>query len=275
MKSEPHDQSPAARLYIGEVMHARLKPVAHRFSYRVFSVYLDLDHLRDVDRLSPVFSVGRFNLLSFEPRDHGPRDGSSLRAHADALLLRAGIAPQGGRLFLLCFPRVLGFVFNPLSIYWRFNDDGSLAAVIYEVRNTFGENHAYVAPLRLALDPQESFRQETDKAFYVSPFLDMNLRYRFRLTPPGERLSVRILETDGLGPVLAATWSGRNRPFTTRVLLRAFFAMPLLTFRIVALIHWQGLRLWLKGQRVRSRPQAPADATFVGREAAKEMGRDA
>ena len=266
------DQNAPARLFTGSVMHARLKPVSHRFSYQVFSVYLDLDRLADVDRASPVFSVDRFNLLSFDQKDHGRRDGSSVRSYAEDLIVRAGIQEAGGKCFLLCFPRVLGFVFNPLSIYWRFDASGSLIAIIYEVSNTFGQSHAYVAPVaRRDRRPCRLLRQEADKEFYVSPFLDMKLKYRFRLAPPDDRLHVRILETDGCDPVLAAAWSGRRQPFETRFLLKAFVEIPLLTFKVVCAIRWQALRLWFKGLRFQPRPKPPQDVSFVAADSIKKM----
>jgi DUF1365 family protein len=251
-----------ASLYTGTVMHHRMKPVTHRFSYRVFSLLVDLDRLQELHHASPVFSVGGWNLLSFREQDHGARDGSPLRAHVDDMLARAGCSIPGGRVLLLCYPRILGFVFNPLSIYYCYDADGEMAALVYEVRNTFGESHSYVAPLR-ALAPHGRIRQQRDKLFYVSPFLDMTMRYRFRLLPPGERLTVRILETDETGPILAATFSGHRSAVTTRNLLSAFFRIPVLTFKIVAAIHWEAMRLYVKGLRPRRRPAPPPHASFL------------
>lgn len=255
--------SAAASLYSGTVMHARMKPVAHRFTYRVFSLLIDVDRLAEAGRLSPVFSVSRFNLLSFSPKDHGPRDGSSLRAHIDGLLAGCGVDIAGGRVLLLCYPRILGFVFNPLSIYYCYDAKDRLAALVYEVRNTFGQSHSYVAPLAPGEAAASGVRQERDKLFFVSPFLDMSMRYRFRLLPPGEALKVRILETDAQGPILAATFSGLRADVRTGALLRAFFAMPLLTFKIVGAIHYEALRLWLKGLRLKARPAPPPPASWL------------
>src|SRR4051812_13510002 len=155
----------AASLYIGKVMHARLRPFGHRFSYRVYSLLLDIDRLAEASRMSPLFSVERFNLLGFSARDHGRRDGSPLRSHVESQLADAGVMIGGGRILLLCYPRVLGFVFNPLSIYYCYDEAGELAALIYEVRNTFGGLHAYVAPVRPAEATSSGVRQERDKAF--------------------------------------------------------------------------------------------------------------
>jgi DUF1365 family protein len=252
----------AASLYSGPVMHARMKPVSHRFTYQVFSLLIDVDRLEEANRLSPVFSVSRWNLLSFSPGDHGPRDGASLRAHVGRLLANCGVEIEGGRVLLFCYPRVLGFVFNPLSIYYCYDAQDRLAALVYEVRNTFGESHSYVAPVRPDEAADSGVRQERDKLFYVSPFLDMTMRYHFRLHPPGDTLKVRILETDAEGPILAATFAGVRSDMRTGALLKAFFAMPLLTFKIVGAIHYEALRLWLKGLRIKPRPAAPAPVSY-------------
>lgn len=257
----PPPTAPAA-LYTGKVMHARMKPVAHRFTYDVFNTLLDLDRLEEATDASAFFSIGRFNLLSFFEKDHGPRDGSNLRAHVNDLLREAGVAAPA-RVLLLCYPRILGFTFNPLSVYWCYDAQGALVALVYEVRNTFGEMHTYVAPVRAGEVSPAGVRQMRDKIFYVSPFMDMDMRYHFRLLPPGERIAVRILETDAEGPILAATFSGSRRPFTTRALVAACARLPFLTLKIVAAIHLEALRLWIKGLRLRPRPAPPPPASFT------------
>ncbi|MDB5641398.1 MAG: hypothetical protein JWN07_715 [Hyphomicrobiales bacterium] len=252
----------AASLYSGPVMHARMKPVQHRFTYDVYSLLIDVDRLPEAHRLSPVFSVAHWNLLSFSPKDHGPRDGSSLRAHVDRLLAASGVGLAGGRVLLFCYPRVLGFVFNPLSIYYCYDAQERLVALVYEVRNTFGESHSYVAPIRAQEAAVSGVRQDRDKLFYVSPFLDMTMRYHFRLQPPGDVLKVRILESDAEGPILAATFAGVRSDMRTGALLKAFFSVPLLTFKIVGAIHYEALRLWLKGLRLVPRPAPPEPASY-------------
>jgi hypothetical protein len=256
MPLEPTLANEAAALYFGEVMHARLKPMGHRFSYRVMSLLIDLDRLDDADRLSPLFAVNRSALYSFHESDHGARDGSSLRAWAQARAAEHGIDLTSGRVLLLCYPRLLGYTFNPLSVYFCYRADGSLALLIYEVRNTFGEIHPYVLPVRAGETSAAGIRQQQDKLFYVSPFVGMAMRYRFRIAPPDEEVKLRILETDRDGPLLAATFIGRHRALTTGALLRAFVALPLMTVKIVAAIHWEALRLWLKGARLVPRPDA-------------------
>ena len=251
----------AAALYFGEVMHARLKPIGHRFSYRVMSLLIDLDRLEAADRQSPLFGVNRAALYSFNEADHGERDGSRLRLYAQRRAAEHGVDLTGGRVLLLCYPRLLGYTFNPLSVYFCYRADGGLALIIYEVRNTFGDIHAYVLPVQPGETSGAGIRQQQDKLFHVSPFIEMAMRYHFRVSTPCECVKLRILETDCEGPLLAATFSGRRRGLTTAALLRAFFALPLVTFKIVAAIHWEALRLWLKGARLVPRPNAAAANT--------------
>jgi uncharacterized protein len=240
----------AAALYVGEVMHARLKPMGHRFSYRVMSLLIDLDRLADADRQSPLFGVNRAALYSFHEADHGKRDGSSLRAYAQHCAAGHSIDLTGGRVLLLCYPRLLGYTFNPLSVYFCYRADGELALLIYEVRNTLGDIHPYVLPVTSGEISEAGVRQQQDKLFYVSPFIEMAMRYHFRVLPPGERVQLRILETDHEGPLLAATFNGHRSTLGTRELLRAFFCLPLVTMKIMTAIHWEALRLWLKGGRL-------------------------
>lgn len=258
MRDNRAEREAAAALYVGDVMHARLKPVGHRFSYRVMSLLIDLDRLADANRQSALFGVNRAALYSFHEADHGPRDGSSLRVYVQHCAAAEGIDLTGGRVLLLCYPRLFGYTFNPLSAYFCYGADGQLAMMIYEVRNTFGDIHAYALPVRPGDISAAGVRQQQDKLFYVSPFIDMAMRYHFRVLPPGNDVRLRILETDPEGPLLAATFNGRRRALTTPALLRAFGAFPLVTFKIIAAIHWEALRLWIKGARMVPRGTAPA-----------------
>ncbi|HEY1633046.1 MAG TPA: DUF1365 domain-containing protein [Rhizomicrobium sp.] len=223
----------ACAIYEGHVTHTRIFPCRHSFDYRVFSLLLDLDEL---DRLDlHLFARNRAALLSFHDRDHG--DGRPLRDWAMAKLAEAGIAADGP-VRLLCYPRLWGFVFNPLSVWFCHNADGSLAATIYEVHNTFGERHSYV--LRAGAN------QECDKTFFVSPFLSLDCRYSFRIVPPGEGVVIAIRESEGGAPVLNAVFSGRRKALTDRNLASAVLRHPLMTLKVIAAIHFEALRLWLK-----------------------------
>lgn len=253
----PMPATTGSALYCGRVVHKRLLPFAHAFRYRTFQLFLELDELPDLDRRLRLFSHNRWNLFGFSDRDHGPRDGRPLRPWIDAHLADAGIDLEGGPVRLLCFPRVLGYVFNPLSIWFCHHRDGSLRALLYEVSNTFGERHSYLVPVSLGADGAPT-PHSVAKRFYVSPFIGMAGRYDFRLTPPGERMVVSIRHTTAEGLLLVASQSGRRRPLDDRSLLGVLLGYPLLTLKVIAAIHWQALRLWAKGARPLRRPPPPA-----------------
>ncbi|MDH3307125.1 MAG: DUF1365 domain-containing protein [Acidimicrobiia bacterium] len=253
-------------LYVGQVAHNRIRPRRHRFAYRVFWSLLDLDDLDGVAGLSRLFSHNRWNLFSFHDRDHGPRDGSPLRPWIEARAAEAGIDLSGGRVRLLSFPRILGYVFDPLSIWYCENADGQLVAVLYEVHNTFGESHAYL----LRVEPGDAvgqadgpIRHRWDKVLYVSPFIDMTATYDFTMSPPDERLSVAVRETDADGPLFSASMTGRAETINSRTLLRLFVSHPLMTLKVMAGIHWEALWLWAKGAPYRSRPDTPPPLVSV------------
>jgi uncharacterized protein len=247
---------PAVAIYLGKVMHARLRPVRHRFSYRVMSVLIDLDRLGEANRQSRLFAVNRAALFSFYEIDHGERNGASLGKYVRRVAAQHGVDLSGGRILLLSYPRLFGYTFNPLSIYFCYRAPSELALLIYEVRNTFGETHSYVLRVEEGHRSGGVLRQSQNKQFYVSPFIEMETRYQFRLSLPSEQIKVRILQTDKIGPVLAAAFSGSRQPLTTGMLLRVFLALPFLTFKVVAAIHWEALRLWLKGAPFVSRSRA-------------------
>lgn len=238
----------------GRVFHARLRPRAHRFSYRVSPILIDLDRLPEAGRVSRLFSVNSPNLVSFHERDHGEGDGTSLRLHAETLLAARHV-PSPARLLLLAYPRCLGFVFNPVSIYYALDGENRPTAILYEVRNTFGERHTYVVPVTDDTLGCAVLRQSALKTFYVSPFLAMDGGYSFRLALEGSRIVVRILKHDGRGPVLSTGFTGRAGDLTSRAVLAAFGLVPLMTLKVVAGIHWEALRLWLKGSKPVPRPR--------------------
>lgn len=246
----------AATLYFGHVMHSRMQPFRHAFRYRVFSLLIDIDRLEEAAASTRLFSIDRFNLFSFHARDHGPRDGGSLRHWIEATLLDAGIPARPATVRLLCFPRILGYVFNPLSIYYCHDAQGRLDVILYEVKNTFGGQHSYVIPVE-SNSQSKPIRQDAAKDFYVSPFIGMVSHYRFRISEPGERLSVVIHQTVPGGDMLVATQNGVRARFDDRNLFGAFLRYPLMTLKVIGAIHWQALRLWLKGAQVQPRPPAP------------------
>jgi DUF1365 family protein len=227
-------------IYEGAVTHTRIFPRRHAFRYRVFSLLLDLDELDALDKSSRLFARNRAAFASFHDRDHG--DGRPLRDWANAKLAEAGIE-AGGPIRLLCYPRLLGYVFNPLSVWFCYAKDGALAATIYEVHNTHGERHSYV--LRAETNG-ETLNQECDKAFYVSPFLSLDCRYGFHIRPPGQDVLVAIRETEKGEPVLNAAFAGRRKPLSDPALAWALIRHPLMTLKIMVAIHYEALRLWLK-----------------------------
>ncbi len=237
-------------LYPGLVTHARTRPRRHELSYRVYMMLVDLDELPALDARFRWFSRGRFNLLSFDARDHG--DGvTPLRDWVRAQLSAAGIVAEGA-VRVLCYPRVLGSVFNPISVFFCHGADGQLAAMLYEVNNTFGQRHVYAIAVEDA--QARPIRQSCDKALYVSPFMGMDMRYDFVVRPPAAEVAVTVRGSDAEGILIVANFAGRRRELSDRALLGVFFRYPLLALKVVAGIHWEALKLVLKGVRLTRRP---------------------
>ena len=248
----------AAELFIGRTVHERRAPFVHRFNYRIASLMVDLDRLGEAAGLSRLFSVNHFNLYSFFERDHGARDGSSLKDWALARFSEAGIAVTGCRIRLLCAPRVLNYVFNPLSVYFaEAPGDGALKGVIYQVHNTFGDAHAYVAPCEGG--PAE--RQSADKVFHVSPFFDVEGRYEFTLRKPDDQFRLSIFKQRETGPDFMATMALNRQGLTSATLTRLFISQPFSTLKTISAIHFEALRLWIKGARYHPRPEPPIAAS--------------
>ncbi len=234
--------NPYPHLFIGQVMHRRLRPAAHAFTYPVFYVQLPL---RQLDRADcGILSIDRRNLLSFRSADHGPRDGSPLLPWIEALLKQHALAADG-EIVLQCFPRVLGHVFNPVSFWYCHDRSGALIAVLAEVNNTFGGTHSYLLH-RDGRPLHDGETLEAGKVFHVSPFNRIEGSYRFRFHLDRQTQVARIDYDDAEGELLHTAISGRPQPWQAGALLGAFLRMPLLTFGIVARIHWQALRLWIK-----------------------------
>jgi len=236
-----------ASLYLGRVMHHRIRPKRHHFIYRMSTLLIDIDRIADVDRRLRLFSAERFNLFSFYNEDHGPRDGGPLRPWVEAELKTSEISAEPARILLLAMPRFLGYVFNPLSIYYCYDDNEQLHTIIYEVKNTFKEQHSYVLAVSASADSTERFYQRCAKDFYVSPFIQAEADYRFSINNPGNNLDVRIVETVDAGALLVATLQGRRSPLTDGRLFIQALSHPFLTQKVIASIHYEALRLWLKG----------------------------
>ena len=245
-------------LFPGHVTHARSRPKVHKLAYKIYSLLLDLDELQALDTKLKLFSVNRFNLFSFREKDRGDGSAAPLRAQIEDAMRSTGIEPDGGAIRLLTMPRILGWSFNPLSIFFCYNRDDRLTAILWEVDNTFKQRHGYMIPVEA--DASGRIVQTCNKAFYVSPFMDMKLRYEFEVQPPAEKLAVRINTFDDEGLVLTARHLAHRVELNDAALLRAFFAIPFLTLRVVGGIHWEAVKIWLKGIKLRKRPSPPQAA---------------
>ena len=257
----------ASALYRGAVIHRRLRPKTHKLRYSIFNILFDIDELPRLNKELRLFSLNRFNLFSFYERDYG--DGQTpLRSHVESILKQDGIDIAGGPIRLLCMPRILGFVFNPLSVYFCYRPSGTLDAILYEVSNTFGERHNYLVPIRGNTEQNSPsvIEQSAEKHFHVSPFLPLNLRYRFRIAPPKETVSVSVHVHDEAGLLVAASLSASRRELTDGALSKTFVSYPLLTLKVVAGIHWEALKLWLKGIKIWTKPEPPRERVTLGKE---------
>lgn len=253
-------------VYCGHVLHHRWQPKRHRFVYRVFSLLIDLAELPTLQRQLRWLSINRFNLFSFHEKDHGAGT-PALKADISQLLEERGYPEASAKIQLLCYPRILGYVFNPLSVYFCYDQYQQLRVIIHEVTNTFGQRHCYLLPV----EPSQSgswVRQQSDKQMYVSPFMPMESSYRFRILPPnGKQLAVCIqqeqLSSGETEPhKLFASFTGTHRPLNNGTLLALFMRYPLMTLKVIGGIHWEALRLWIKGLRLQPRDE-PHDTTAI------------
>jgi DUF1365 family protein len=236
----------------GQVRHRRLRPRAHAFSYPTYFLMLPLRQLRS----QPAADLprNRWGLISFSDSDHGDGRADCLQ-WLEELLHQEGIDDALGEVWLHCYPRVLGYTFKPVSFWYCHRTDNSLAAIVVEVNNTFGEKHCY-----LLQGSQLGWGKEctANKVFHVSPFCEVTGTYRFRfMRSSNQRTVVRIDHDDELGPLIQTSVSGQLQPLTRRSLLAAFVGMPLMTWGVIARIHWQAMKLWAKRIPFVNKPPAP------------------
>jgi hypothetical protein len=245
--------APESCIYAGEVVHKRLRPVRHALRYKVFNVFADVDELPRLSRKLRLFSYNGRNVFSIRDSDHGPGDGTPISAHVRGLAQKH--APSLGivRFFIFCYPRLFGYVFNPLTTYYGYDSEGRLRLMIYEVNNTFGGRTYYVLP---SDGTARTFFQSCGKALHVSPFNRVDGHYGFHVAAPGENLSLGITLTTPEGPCLKAYFAGRRRQLSDWTLVRQFFAIPLLPLKVIGGIHLEAARLWLKGLKLQPRPPA-------------------
>ena len=235
-------------IYNGEVTHTRFKPVRHFLKYKTFSILIDLDEIDQLDKSIGIFSHNKFNIFSFYDKDHGDRDGGNLKEWVILNMKKFNIKENITNVKVLCYPRIFGYVFNPLSIFYCYEKD-KLKAIFYEVKNTFNEQHTYIFKIK----NNEEIVQKCKKKFYVSPFMDMETYYNFKLKNPNDKLSVFIKQTDAEGAILTATQTGDKKEFNLKQLAINFLKYPLMTIKIIGSIHYEALLLWKKGAIYRKR----------------------
>ena len=231
-------------IYSGFVTHRRFKPKKHFFVYKTFSLLIDLREIENLERKIKIFSYNKFNILSFYDADHGPRDGSSLIKWVKNTLIQAKIDIGSGTIKLLCYPRFFGYVFNPLSIFYCYDDNFHLKAILYEVKNTFNEQHTYVFP---SSSSSNLILHKCYKKFYVSPFMEMETFYNFRLLKPKNVLKVFIKQSDAGGTLLTACQVGKKIEMSGKNLFFQFLTHPFMSFKVIGAIHFEAFRLWIKG----------------------------
>jgi len=231
-------------IYNGSVIHKRFKPREHFFKYKVFSLFVDLSELNELNKKLKFFSLNKFNLISFHEKDHGDRDGSSLLGWVKNNLIKNNICIDNIKVKLLCYPRILGYVFNPLSIFFVYDKNENLICILYEVKNTFGEQHTYFFKVE---DQNKLIQNNCSKKFHVSPFIEMDCNYFFRILNPGQKLSVIIDQYDLEGKILFASQDGERSELTSKNLMNSYLKHPLMTFKIISAIHFEAFKLWMKG----------------------------
>ena len=231
-------------IYNGNVIHKRFKPKEHFFKYKVFSLFIDLSELNELNDKLKFFSLNKFNLISFYEKDHGERDGTSLFDWVKKNLSTNEISTDNIKVKLLCYPRILGYVFNPLSIFFVYDKNYDLISILYEVKNTFDEQHTYVFKVE---SQNKLIQNNCSKKFHVSPFIEMDCNYFFKILNPDQKLSIVIDQYDQEGKILFASQDGVRSDLTSKNLMNFYLKHPLMTFKIISAIHFEAFKLWIKG----------------------------
>ena len=231
-----------SKIYIGKVIHKRFKPKKHYFKYNVFSLLIDLNELEKINKEIKFFSYNKFNIISFFDKDHGDRDGSSIKIWVKKNLKSIGIITEDINIKILCYPRIFGYVFNPLSTFFIYNKNSKLISIFYEVKNTFGEQHTYI----FKAQDEKTVQNKCKKKFYVSPFIEMDCEYHFKTFNPREQLSVVINQNDKDGKLLFASQDGISKDLNNKNLILSYLTHPLMTFKVIGAIHYEAFKLWIK-----------------------------
>ena len=230
-------------IYDGKVVHKRFKPKEHYFKYKVFSLLIDLDELPYIEKKIFFFSINKFNLISFFHKDHGSRKDKNLKEWVYKNLKKIGIKNNEIKIKLLCYPRIFGYVFNPLSVFFIYNKNSKLIAILYEVKNTFNEQHTYV----FRTNNEKLIKNSCRKKFYVSPFIEMDCKYFFKVLKPENKLSVVINQQNKQGKLLYASQDGIAKNLDSKNLIISFLFHPLMSFKVIGAIHYEAFKLWFKG----------------------------
>ena len=247
-------------IYVGKVIHKRFKPKIHFFKYKIFSMLIDLSEIDLLNKSLKIFSYNKFNIVSFYDIDHGPRDGTSLKKWVIKNLIDNQINTEDIKIKLFCYPRIFGYVFNPLSVFFIYNKKSELISILYEVKNTFGEQHTYIFKTN---ENDNLVKNTCKKKFHVSPFIGMNCTYFFKILKPGNKISLIIDQYNDEGKLLYASQDGIRVDLNNKNLILLYLKHPLMTFKIIAAIHFEAFKLWIKGIKfVKKRLKIKNNITF-------------
>lgn len=260
-------------LYVGDVWHKRWRPKQHAFRYPVFYLMLDLDEFDNPANLPWCLSLNGKNIFSVHQRDYGAFTKGGLRHHVEEQLRHHSDIARPARIMMLTMPRIFGYCFNPLTTFYCYGADGQISAILYEVHNTFGEAHTYVCPVTAAEDRVAP--HESEKVFHVSPFFPVKGRYRFRQCLPSEQLSLTIRYDEGGEKAMTACLTAKKKPLTAVMLVRLLLAVPFVTLKVTAAIHFEALRLWAKRLKLYRKPPPPERAASLGRLSRKQTNSEA
>ncbi len=240
-------------LYKGTVLHRRLRPVGHLLSYKIFYLLIDLDEMDIVSKGIPFFSIGKRNLVAFMEKDFADKQPGDLKQKIIKTVRSEGVTAEISAVRLLCIPRIFGYAFNPLSIYYCYDDQDQIVSIVYEVSNTFGERHSYVFSVDGA-NTGKSLQHSCRKEFYVSPFIPMNCEYNFSVLPPNEKIALSIRQLEAGAPLLNASFVGSRESLSAASLGKHLLKFPFNSVKVIAGIHWEALKLWIKGIKLVDRP---------------------
>ena len=245
----------ASQIYLGQVMHQRFFPMQYQFRYGVMNLKVDIDQIDQEAQSLTWFSLNRFNLFSLHFKDYGARKkDQAWRVWADELLSEYGLPEVAHKIELVCFPRFMNITFNPLAMWYAYNAQGELIAIIGEVSNTFGQWHHYV--LTNQGEPlADNVKAQAKKVFHVSPFIGMDCQYQFRFSKPGEHYKIGIYQTENNQSVLTSTQVGQAQELTSKNLIKAAIKHPFNTLKILWMIHWWAIKIWVKGGKFHSTPK--------------------